>query len=456
MHRRTVVVVITLATLAAVGTAAPGANAAVRNGSSAGVGSTTAAAPKADPPRCSPIEADTAGSAPTGPHSAGGAAVSEHLATLALDGADPARITQETGLTEVSYDDGGVRPASALGSVTTTPPSVYKCPDTGLFWAVSTFTWNNQTWHDDLDRLRLSNPLGMGDFDGFAINFDQPIEDYTDDSLVQIKPSAWWVPKGGTTPSFSYYHEEKIKGSNFTWDHGPNGVSYKFQDGTYDTPCGVRDIYCTQFNSTSGVLVFEYRPKNNGCLSTHSLYEHTWSDTKITGFSVGIWDFGVQWENGGNSIPSSSPTTHLPGCGDPIEEKYYAMGGPNSTLGRQLTGPQDTPDKLGMMAFFENGAIYWTPQTGAHAIWGYMLQKWDQYQRERGPLGYPITDVLPVSGTDGQYIDFQHGTIDWSPGTGVHNVWGLIFNKYVEKGRETGPLGFPATDESDTAHRDGR
>jgi uncharacterized protein with LGFP repeats len=66
------------------------------------------------------------------------------------------------------------------------------------------------------------------------------------------------------------------------------------------------------------------------------------------------------------------------------------------------------------------GSIYWTPQTGAHAIWGLIRDAWAQQGWERGPLGYPTSDEHQ----DGKFrrSNFERGHILWAPDTGIQIV----------------------------------
>jgi len=104
-----------------------------------------------------------------------------------------------------------------------------------------------------------------------------------------------------------------------------------------------------------------------------------------------------------------------------IGEKWIALGGEQSPVGRAITDESDASGG-GRFNNFEKGYIYWSPATGAHAVYGEIGKKWDELGRERGALGYPITDEEPAE--NGARISrFQHAAIYWSPQTGaiVHN-----------------------------------
>ena len=104
-----------------------------------------------------------------------------------------------------------------------------------------------------------------------------------------------------------------------------------------------------------------------------------------------------------------------------ILARHLAMGGPNGTLGFPSTDETSTPDRIGRYNHFSrSGSIYWTPSTGAHAIYGAIRGKWAALGWERGALGYPTTSEYVTPG--GRRNDFQHGSIAWIAATGALQV----------------------------------
>jgi hypothetical protein len=55
---------------------------------------------------------------------------------------------------------------------------------------------------------------------------------------------------------------------------------------------------------------------------------------------------------------------------DPIQTKYQALGGAKGFLGNPVTTELPTPYGGGLFELFQGGAIYWSPSTGAHDIYG--------------------------------------------------------------------------------------
>ncbi|WP_342318574.1 alpha/beta hydrolase-fold protein [Corynebacterium mayonis] len=181
-----------------------------------------------------------------------------------------------------------------------------------------------------------------------------------------------------------------------------------------------------------------------------------------------------------------------------ILAKYNALGGAAGWLGFPTTGETKTPDGRGRFVHFQNGSIYWTPQTGAFAIPGDMFEAWGANGYENGDLKYPIAEAQKIGdgwvqkfeggyltrnpdgkshyivhGAIGQkygalnhaasslgfprgnerairggfFQEFEKGNIYWSPRTGGHVIYyGNIFNAWGEQGWEQGRLGWPTAD----------
>jgi hypothetical protein len=143
-------------------------------------------------------------------------------------------------------------------------------------------------------------------------------------------------------------------------------------------------------------------------------------------------------------------------AGTPIDDKYAALGGSRSFLRAPVTDERVAPDGVGHYRHYQGGSIYWSPKTGAHEVHGLIRDKWAGLGWELSFLGYPITDEQRTPDGDGRYSHFENGAIYWSPATGAHEVHGLIREKWANLGWERGYLGYPITDEttaSDGVHR---
>lgn len=96
----------------------------------------------------------------------------------------------------------------------------------------------------------------------------------------------------------------------------------------------------------------------------------------------------------------------------------------------------------------ERGAIYWSPDTGAHIVSGAIHTLWSQLGWEKSRLGYPTMSQSCFLPGGGCFQEFQDGAVYWSPTTGAHPVVGAIRTKWNSTGWEAGPLGYPTAAEN--------
>jgi uncharacterized protein with LGFP repeats len=130
-----------------------------------------------------------------------------------------------------------------------------------------------------------------------------------------------------------------------------------------------------------------------------------------------------------------------------IEAEHAKVGGDSGPLGTRTTGAEQCDDGVGWFADFQHGAIFWTPATGAHAVWGKFFTKWKKLDKQNGPLGYPNQDKTTTTG--GDYINFESGVILLKTGADeAFEVHGAIRGCYIPLDSEKGFLGFPSTDET--------
>lgn len=138
-----------------------------------------------------------------------------------------------------------------------------------------------------------------------------------------------------------------------------------------------------------------------------------------------------------------------------IRSRWAALGAERGVLGYPTTSETAARDGVGRFNDFlgrgGKGSVYWHPTTGAHAVWGFIRSAWEELDRERGPLGYPTSEEQVCADGTGRFTTFQGsggtGAIYWSPATGAHGVWGAIRDGWRVLGAEAGPLGYPVTSE---------
>lgn len=99
-----------------------------------------------------------------------------------------------------------------------------------------------------------------------------------------------------------------------------------------------------------------------------------------------------------------------------VSRLWAQLQGPVGKLGRSLGGVQRINDTV-TFAKFENGAIFESPETGAHALWGAIGDEWIRQGGVESPLGLPVGEEYVLE--DGRIrADFQHGSLTFDPRTG--------------------------------------
>ncbi len=132
-----------------------------------------------------------------------------------------------------------------------------------------------------------------------------------------------------------------------------------------------------------------------------------------------------------------------------IRVKWLALGAEAGELGYPSTDEAATPDGTGRYNHFSKAAsIYYTAATDAKAIWGRIRVKWAALGWETGPLGYPSTDETATPNGVARYNHFtKNGSIYWTMATDARGVWGEIRKRWAALGWEYSYLKFPTTDE---------
>lgn len=104
-----------------------------------------------------------------------------------------------------------------------------------------------------------------------------------------------------------------------------------------------------------------------------------------------------------------------------IYQRWVLLGG--LAFGVPCTGELGASDGVGRYNRFNNetASIYWTPDLGAHAIYGGIHERWTAMGRENSYLGYPTSDEEPAPGA-GRRNTFQGGSIYWTPAAGAFDL----------------------------------
>ncbi|HEX7322228.1 MAG TPA: hypothetical protein VF299_04735 [Mycobacterium sp.] len=132
---------------------------------------------------------------------------------------------------------------------------------------------------------------------------------------------------------------------------------------------------------------------------------------------------------------------------------WEAAGAEGSPLG--VPDGDVYPIGSGFAQNFSGGKIFFTPDSGAHPMYGAIL---DKYESWGGPadsdLGFPNSDEVPGKvSPDSRDITFSapdNPVIFWTPEHGAHVVRGAINAAWDKLGGSGGVLGVPVDDESQT------
>jgi uncharacterized protein with LGFP repeats len=99
----------------------------------------------------------------------------------------------------------------------------------------------------------------------------------------------------------------------------------------------------------------------------------------------------------------------------PVDREFRAVAAGAGVLGLPTGGPRTlatrSPACDGCVRVpFESGLIYASPATGAHALWGKVLDTYLAHGGADGDLGLPLSRVVPRK-AGGVRATFQHGSI---------------------------------------------
>jgi hypothetical protein len=101
----------------------------------------------------------------------------------------------------------------------------------------------------------------------------------------------------------------------------------------------------------------------------------------------------------------------------PIDDKYAALGSSAGFLGAASGAEKTSADGVGTFRNYANGSIYFHPATAAHEVHGLIRQKFLALGAETGSLGYPMSDEIDLADGSGKISRFQLGEIIWRTGS---------------------------------------
>lgn len=138
---------------------------------------------------------------------------------------------------------------------------------------------------------------------------------------------------------------------------------------------------------------------------------------------------------------------------DAIDAHYQALGHAQANLGPPVSDVFEVPG--GAERDYQGGAIFFSPATGARAIYGPVLERYHALGGPAGPLGFPVSDEVDAGNGVAHVADFGKpggAAIYWSPQWGAVVVDGPVLAAYRASGGAIGPFSYPS---ADTATVDG-
>ncbi|MFC3850630.1 alpha/beta hydrolase-fold protein [Corynebacterium hansenii] len=274
----------------------------------------------------------------------------------------------------------------------------------------------NQAWPQIADALQLSDEdRGANCIVGGAIA--ERIKSF--DNMGACLSPEYDTANGGRAQDFTngraYWHP--LTGAQFVW--GRIGARYH-EAGGPESPLGYPKT--SEMTTPDGVGRFVHF-EHGSIYWTPELGAHL-----VMGDFMNMWG-NEGWEKGRLGYPTSDrrdvpggvvqdfeggqivkPAAGLPQIVlGAIGAAYKAGNGPEGPLGFAQTGELDI--RGGKFQRFEHGSVYWSPESGAHAVpHGDIMDHWGSTGWENGPFGYPTgpQKQIPAGGLE---QEFQGGWI---------------------------------------------
>ncbi|BBZ75367.1 hypothetical protein MANY_07040 [Mycolicibacterium anyangense] len=133
-----------------------------------------------------------------------------------------------------------------------------------------------------------------------------------------------------------------------------------------------------------------------------------------------------------------------------INQAWRAAGGLTGTLGARQ-GAQYSVGSDGTAQDYAGGKIFYSPATGAHAVTGAILAKYDSLGGPKGDLGLPTGTEADGGAPNSRVSAFSapdKPVIFWTPDNGAIVVRGAINAAWAKLGGATGSLGVPTGEQT--------
>jgi len=169
----------------------------------------------------------------------------------------------------------------------------------------------------------------------------------------------------------------------------------------------------------------------------------SWSSASAGWDYQTLWQYSDTGVFPGDQDVFNGATTQLstfagqapPQAQDPIVAHYTAVGGSGSYLGNPVGGEYDVAGGRGQD--YTGGSIFYSSSTGAWAVHGAILATYRNLGGPGGVLSFPTSDETGTPDGVGRFNAFA-GTggsgIYWTPNTGAHAVHGAIYAQWASLG----------------------
>ena len=131
-----------------------------------------------------------------------------------------------------------------------------------------------------------------------------------------------------------------------------------------------------------------------------------------------------------------------------IHDRYTTFGGANSLLGSPVGEAADVQG--GARQDYSGGTIFFSENSGAHVMYGAILDKFNALGGPDGSgLGFPTNDESDAGDGVGRVNDFNQpggASIFWNPATGAWVISGKVLEAWRGSGGAKGPFGYPTGD----------
>jgi uncharacterized protein with LGFP repeats len=159
----------------------------------------------------------------------------------------------------------------------------------------------------------------------------------------------------------------------------------------------------------------------------------------------------------GNRAVYWSPQTGTHAIEGQIRDRWTAAGGATGALGFPTSDEQAAANGV-RYSTFQDGGVYWTSAGGAQVVQGSIHRRWTALGGLTGSgFGIPVTSEVATPDRMGRFTEFSsYASIYWTPVTGAQSVRGQIRDLWAGLGWERSPLGYPTADERVTVDGRGR